>query len=144
ALGQIEDPRIRIQREIFWPYASNSQFSSCCECLTQGKYNEFVTLCESAIAKVDLREDREKRLSTTDKLDASLCRHFLAIFFHSSAISQADENSAQGHKARPAVDWHRAFQCWLMVYRDDLFWAHISTRVGHLNDPRMTGFEISR
>ena len=144
ALGQIEDPRIRIEREIFWPYPSNSHFSSCCQCLLQGKYNEFVTLCERAIAKVDLREGREEPLSTTEKLDAAFCRHFLAIFFHSNAISQAGDNLPQGHDARPTVDWHRAFQCWLMVYRDDLFWAHISTRVEHLNDPRMTGFEISR
>jgi hypothetical protein len=143
AVSEIDDPRIRIQQEIFWPCASNSYFRSFCDCLALGKYNEFVTLCEGAISKADLQEGREKPLSLPDKLDASFCRHFLAIFLHSFAISHAGQSQPKGHDSPLTVDWHRAFQCWLLVYRDDLFWAYFANRAAHLNDPRMAGFEIS-
>jgi hypothetical protein len=87
AVGQIENPRDRIQQELFWPGAKNSYFQSCCERLTQGRYGEFIGLCEYAIAKADSHDGTGQPDNSSEKIDASLCRHFQAIFYHSAAIS---------------------------------------------------------
>ena len=144
ASSQIENPRTRIQNELFWPAASNSHFELCCEHLMHGRYDEFVSFCEHSIAKADIHEGRGKPISSTERLDASLCRHFLAIFFHSAAISSSAGGSVDGKGVHPTGDWHRAFQCWVMVCRDDVFWEYISDRAKHLNDPRMAGFDVAQ
>jgi len=144
AVGQIESPRDRIHQELFWPAASNSHFQSCCEHLRQGRYDEFTGLCEYAIAKADMHEGAGKPVSSSEKLDASLCRHFIAIFFHSAAISSSGVGSVSVKGARPTADWHRAFQCWTLVFRDDVFWNYIASRARDLNDPRLAGFDVNQ
>jgi hypothetical protein len=144
ALGKIENPRDRIQQELFWPSANNAHFQACFEHLTLGRYKQFVSLCESAIAKFDVREGKGKTEGQTERLDASLCRHFLAIFFHSAALSSSKLDSASPQIADSGIDWHRAFQCWISVYRDDVFWGYVASRVKLLNDPRLIGFDINR
>jgi len=144
ATSQIENPITRIQNELFWPAASNSHFQFCCEHLIHGRYDEFVSFCEHSIAKADVHEERGKPISSRERLDASLCRHFLAIFFHSAAISSSAGGWVPGKGVHPTGDWHRAFQCWVMVCRDDVFWEYISGRAKHLNDPRMAGFDVAQ
>jgi hypothetical protein len=144
AASQIENPRTRIQHELFWPAASNSHFQFCCEHLIHGRYDEFVSLCEHSIAKADIHEGRGKPISSGERLDASLCRHFLAIFFHSAAISSSAGAWVPAKGVHPTGDWHRALQCWVMVCRDDVFWEYISDRAKHLNDPRMAGFDVAQ
>src|SRR5271166_3662611 len=144
AVRQIENPRDRITGELFWPAACNSHFQSCCEHLRQGKYDEFIGLCEYAIAKVDTRDGRAKPVSSSEKLDASLCRHFLAIFFHSAAISSSGVDSISVKRVGPKADWNRAFECWTLISRDDDFWEYISSRAKDLNDPRLVGFDVTQ
>jgi hypothetical protein len=144
AVGQIENPRDRITQELFWPVASNSHFQSCCEHLKNGRYVEFVRLCECEIYKVDIHEGKGEPIGSSERLDASLCRHFLAIFFHSAAISSSGVGCMPVKGTRPTADWHRAFQCWTMVFRDDVFWEYIASRARQLNDPRLAGFDVNQ
>jgi tetratricopeptide (TPR) repeat protein len=144
AVGQIENPRDRIVQELFWPVASNFHFQTCSEYLAQGRYDEFIGLCERAVAKIDVHDGKGKPVSASERLDASLCRHFLAIFFHSAAISSSGVGTISVNGARPTADWHRAFQCWTSVCRDDMFWDHIARRVSSLNDPRLAGFDVNQ
>jgi len=143
AVSLIENPRDRIYQELFWPAALNSHFQSCCDHLTQGRYNEFLGLCEYAIAKGDAQRSTGEP-DAKERVDASLCRHFQAIFYHSAAISTFEAGSVAVKGVRPVADWNRAFQCWMMVCRDDVFWGYLSGRVRQLNDPRLAGFDVKQ
>jgi hypothetical protein len=143
SVTQIDNPRSRITMELFWPAAGNSHYQTCCEHLKQRQYAEFTSLCEYGIAKEDLHEGRGNAIGLSERQDASLCRHFLAVFFHSAAISNFSGDLEKAKGARPAADWQRAFQCWTMVWRDDGFWEYLGNRARMLNDPRLAGFDVT-
>ena len=141
AVSLIESPRDRIYQELFWPASDNSHCQACCDHLARGQYNEFLGLCEYAIAKGDAQRSTGEP-DAKDRMDASLCRHFQAIFYHSAAISTSEAGSVAVKGVRPVADWNRAFQCWMIVCRDDVFWDYLSGRVRQLNDPRLAGFDV--
>src|SRR4051812_6182309 len=50
AVKEIEDPRTRINAELYWPSPEFSVFDTCKEFLKAGRYGEFLAYCEKAIA----------------------------------------------------------------------------------------------
>lgn len=129
----LEDPRQRIRRELFWPIAELSFYQSCQELLRAGKYVDLVAYCQSAIATAEPRQSETQ----PDTLDAALCRHFLAVFYHSAAVANSMRLRGSSSGPRPPTDWNMAFHHWSLVLQDDTFWAFMSNRVRALNDPRL-------
>lgn len=123
ALNAIEDPRARIRAELFWPCSNFSIFGACNDLLKKGQYAEFVHACTRQIADAGL--------------DASLGRHYLAVFYHSAAISASRASPKIGRDGSPPTDWDQAFKYWFLVMSDDCFWRYVADRVRLLNDPRI-------
>ncbi len=123
ALNQIDDPRARIRAELFWPSSTFSIFAICNELLNNGQYLAFVQQCEKQVANAGL--------------DGSLGRHYLAIFYHSAAISASRASPKTNRDGGLPADWDQAFKYWFLVMRDDGFWAYLADRVRLLNDPRI-------
>lgn len=128
AINEIEDPRARIRAELFWPSSNFSASETCNELIKNGQYPAFVQLCEKRIANVGL--------------DASLGRHYLAIFYHSAAISASRASPKTTRDGSSPADWDQAFKYWFLVMRDDGFWTYLADRVRLLNDPRIDEFAI--
>ena len=123
AINEIEDPRARIRAELFWLSSNFSASETCNELIKNGQYPAFVQLCEKRIANAGL--------------DASLGRHYLAIFYHSAAISASRASPKTTRDGSPPADWDQAFKYWFLVMRDDGFWTYLADRVRRLNDPRI-------
>ena len=123
ALNEIEDPRARIRAELFWPSPNFSIFETCNELLKKGEYAEFIHGCTRQIGEAGL--------------DASLGRHYLALFYHSAAISASRVSPKMARDGSPPADWDQAFKYWFLVMGDDCFWRYVADRVRLLNDPRI-------
>lgn len=123
ALNQIEEPRARIRAELFWPSSNFSIVGTCNDLLSSGQYPAFVQRCEKQVANAGL--------------DGSLGRHYLAIFYHSAAISASRASPQTSRDGIPPADWDQAFKYWFLVMRDDGFWTYLAERVRILNDPRI-------
>lgn len=135
ATKEIEDPRARIRAELFWPSPKFSAFEICNELLKKRRYVAFVQQCEKVIAEgVDVIKC-DKNLNTD--LDVSLGRHYLAVFYHSAAITASRVSSKTPADGNPPTDWDHAFKYWALVIREDRFWRYLADRVRLLNDPRM-------
>jgi Skp family chaperone for outer membrane proteins len=132
AVNEIENPRARIRAELFWPSAMFSGLEACDELLKKCHYDEVVQICNRSIAR---ESDTLKNQSDSDTtLDASLSRHYLAIFYHSAAISGSHRPPSHGG---PPANWGEAFKHWFLVSRDDRFWRYLADRAHALNDPRV-------
>src|SRR5437899_6647265 len=83
ASKEIEDPRARINSELYWPSPEFSVFDTCQEFLKAGRYREFVIHCEKAVA--DGFAGCKNGKNSDPRLDACLARHCLAVFYHSAA-----------------------------------------------------------
>ena len=123
ALNDIEDPRARIRAELFWPSSTFSIFEACDEQLKRGEYAEFIHGCTRQIGDAGL--------------DASLGRHYLAVFYHSAAITASRISPKLARDGSPPTDWDQAFKYWFLVMSDDCFWRYVADRVRLLNDPRI-------
>jgi len=97
AAKEIQDPVLRIRREIYWPSGDFPFYKEFQQLLATARYDEFIKRCESVI-----REGRSSLYGPdtgsvqTANLAAPLGRHLLAIFYHSAAISHASRNYCPG------------------------------------------------
>lgn len=136
AVNQIDDPRARIRAELFWPSANFAGFETCSELLKKGRHDAVVELCERAIATG--YDSSKGHLNSDAALNASLGRHYLAVFYHSAAISASRLMSPKTTPdGNPSVNWEEAFKYWFLVVQDDRFWRYFADRVRLLSDPRM-------
>ncbi len=156
AKQDLEEPSLRIRSEIFWLSTDFIYFTECQRCLRAGHYTEFITYCENAISKElvfppDVPVPKENlSLSLPDekalreeaglrvRIAVSLARHHLAVFYHSSAIAIGRRSARPIPGANlPPANWDRAFQYWLAVQEDDLFWQYLASRARMLGDARL-------
>lgn len=135
AVNEVEDPRARIRAELFWPSSNFLAFETCNELLKKGRYSAFVQQCEKAIA--DGVGGGKNETNSDAGLDASLGRHYLAVFYHSAAITASRLSPKTAPDGNPPANWEEAFKYWFLVIRDDRFWRYLADRVRLLNDPRM-------
>lgn len=135
AIKELEDPRIRLRSEMYWPSCDFSGFESCQICLKTGRYTEFVTRCEDAIANGFAGRDNARK--SDPQLDAALGCHYLAVIYHASALATANGLGKQTSDANPLADWNRAFKFWSFVIKDDRLWEYFGNRASLLNDPRL-------
>jgi hypothetical protein len=135
---EIQDPVLRIRRELYWPSGDFPFYKECQQLLATARYDEFIKRCESVIGegRSSLYESDTGRVQNA-QLAAPLSRHFLAIFYHSAAISHALGTIVRAGETEPPLDWDRAFQYWAMVSEDSVFWSYIEQRCGLLSDPRL-------
>ena len=96
--------------------------------------------CEKAVA--DGLAGRKNAKSAEPRLDASLGCHYLAVFYHSAAISSPRGLAPSGQK--PPVDWDNAFRYWMLVSKDEVYWRHVVERVRLLNDPRVSASYVEQ
>jgi hypothetical protein len=142
AINEIEDPRARIRAELYWPSSRSSVYETCEELLKGGRYAAFVSQCEKVIA--DGFTDGKNHRNSHNTLETSLNCHFLAVFYHSAAITLSRGLSKTPPDGNPPVDWDRAFKYWDLVIKDDLFWKHLADRAVLLNDARIDESDIQR
>jgi hypothetical protein len=135
ASKELEDPRIRLRSELYWPGADFSGFEACQRCLKSGQYSEIVTRCEDAIANGHANRRNDK--GTNPQLDAALAGHYLAVFYHASALAVSDGHFNRSSVGIPPNDWPRAFKFWSLVIRDNGFWEYLGNRASLLHDPRL-------
>jgi len=140
ASSEVEDPRIRINSELYWPSYEFSGFDACQEFLKGGQYSRLTGHCEKAVA--DGFAGRNNCKSVEPRLDASLGCHYLAVFYHSAAISTSRGLAPSGQK--PPEDWDNAFRYWTLVSKDEVFWRHVVERVRLLNDPRVSASYVEQ
>jgi len=132
ASKEIEDPRARINSELYWPSPESSVFETCRDLLRVGQYRELIAHCEKAVA--DGFAGRQNGKTSDPRLDACLACHYLAVFYHSAAIATS---RAGGSSQKPPVDWDHAFKYWTLVVQDEVFWRHVASRTRVLDDPRV-------
>ena len=135
ASKELEDPRIRLQSELYWPSPAFSEFEACQKCLRSGQYSELVSRCEDAIASGLANRGNDKK--TNPQLDAALASHFLAVFYHASALAVSSGHFNRSSGGVPPTDWGRAFKFWSLVIRDNRFWEYLGNRASLLHDPRL-------
>ena len=140
ASSEVEDPRIRINSELYWPSYEYSGFDACQEFLKSGQYSQLTAHCEKAVA--DGLAGRKNAKSVEPQLDASLGCHYLAVFYHSAAISSPRGLAPSGQK--PPVDWDNAFRYWMLVSKDEVYWRHVVERARLLNDPRVSASYVEQ
>jgi len=140
ASSEVEDPRIRINSELYWPSYEFSGFDACQEFLKAGQYSELIAHCEKSVA--DGFAGRKNGKSVEPRLDASLGCQYLAVFYHSAAISSSRGSAPSGQK--PPVDWDNAFRYWTLVSKDEVYWRHVVERVRLLNDPRVSASYVEQ
>jgi hypothetical protein len=135
AAKELEDPRIRLESELYWPSADFSGYESCRTCLKTGNYSEIVTRCEDAIANG--LANRKNASNSDPQLDATLGCHYLAVFYHASALGASDGFVKQVSAKTPPADWDRAFKFWSLIIKDDRFWEYLRNRAYAFHDPRL-------
>ncbi len=135
ASKEIEDPRARINSELYWPSCEFSGFGASQDFLRACQYREFVSHCKRVIA--DGFAGRKNGKNADPRLDACLGCHCLAVFYHSAAITSSRGAGASNSGERPPADWDQAFRYWTLVLKDEFFWAHLANRALILNDPRI-------
>lgn len=135
AAKDVEDPRRRIAAELFWPSSEFSRLDDCQEFLRSGCYSGLVASCEKAIA--DGSAGLKNGKNSNPQLDACLGNHFLAVYYHSTAISTLQHPAKTNSGEEPLADWDRAFHYWALVIRNETFWEHLADRARQLNDPRV-------
>ena len=140
ATKDIEDPRTRIRSELYWPSSEFSAFDACQEFLKSRRYEELVSHCEKVIA--DGVAGRKNANNSEPQLDGCLGWHYLAVFYHSAAISASHASVKRIADGKPAANWDQAFHYWELVIRNDSFWTFLTNRVGLLNDPRVNSTDV--
>jgi hypothetical protein len=135
ASKELEDPRIRIQSELYWPSSDFSGFEACQRCVKSGQYSELVSRCEDAIANGLANRGNDKK--TNPQLDAALASHYLAVFYHASALAVSSGHFNRLSVGIPPTDWGRAFKFWSLIIRDNRFWEYLGNRASLLHDPRL-------
>lgn len=136
AVREIEDPARRLRHELFCPSGGFSYYEPCQKFLRVGSYTDFIAHCELAVSK-DPGPDLE-RGDAVNRLDASLGRHYLAVFYHAAAIEGARKATrTSARHMPPPTSWERAFGYWVLVQKDDVFWNYLRCRAHELCDPRL-------
>ena len=142
AVKEIEDPNSRIRSELFWPSSEFSAFQACQEFLKNGRHEELVSQCEKTIA--DGFAGRKSANTSEPQLDGCLGCQYLAVFYHSVAISASHASAKPIPDGKPTANWDRAFHYWALVIRDDSFWTYLTNRARLLNDPRVNATDVER
>ena len=142
AVKEIEDPNSRIRSELYWPSSEFSAFQACQDFLDNGRYEELVSQCEKTIA--DGFAGRKNANTSEPQLDGCLGCQYLAVFYHSAAISASHESAKATADGKPAANWDQAFHYWALIIRNDSFWTYLTNRAQLLNDPRVNATDVER
>ncbi|HET6144286.1 MAG TPA: hypothetical protein VFE02_12330 [Candidatus Acidoferrales bacterium] len=142
ASKELEDPRIRLRSELYWPSPVFTGFEACQTFLKSGQYSELVSRCEDAVVNGIANRDNAKK--TNPQLDAALAIHYLAVFYHASALAGPGGNNNRLSVGAPPSDWVRAFKFWSLVIGDNGFWEYLGSRGRLLNDPRFDASFVSQ
>jgi hypothetical protein len=133
ALQRLKNPERRIVDEFFWFWPTpdaNGGRDEALDAVQQGQANKAISIW------------RERE---TDRPDAVVARHNLAIAYHVAALDL--ENAAIGHdcteeqRTKIANFWQSSIKRWLSIADDDRLWDHVVERIRQLNEPNLpTGF----
>jgi hypothetical protein len=129
AIHRLHSPERRLFDEFFWFWPAQS-----------GDGNADPAL--AALAQHDLKAATQIWYAQAEADEHGLATHNVAVLYHAAAldleyIPEVKPLSANLRKLQSAY-WLEAFARWRMVLKDERFWRRLDTRIGELNDPRLT------
>jgi hypothetical protein len=131
AIQRLKDPELRIIDEFFWFWPR--QF---------GKSSSDPAIKALEGGDADAALEIWKALETSPS-DGFIAMHNVAVLRHLLALEWENHYAKTGEfadKNRQKIEklWRSAFKRWNLLAVDDLLWESVSSRIKHLDDPRLT------
>ncbi len=131
AIQKLKDPELRIIDEIFWFWPQRfgqSASDPALQALAAG----------DADAPLEIWTRQE-----ADETDSFVGRHNIAVLWHLTALDKENQYATAAEFTEESMRqteklWRGAFKRWELLAVDDVFWESVSTRIQHLDDPRLT------
>jgi hypothetical protein len=126
---RIQDPETRLMDELFWFWAVDAASPS--------DDSGIVHLRNGEIAAAEALWKKHTKL----KPHAAAAAHNIAVLNHALALDAELDASNGGVAAQNGVldaRWTAALTHWAACWDSDHLWAHLTTRVRELDDPRLT------
>ncbi|MCX8513206.1 MAG: hypothetical protein ORN83_15790, partial [Chthoniobacteraceae bacterium] len=129
AVQRLKDPELRIVDEFFWFWPKQfgqSASDPALKALEGGDTSEALKIWSA---------------NETIPNEGLVAMHNLAVLWHLRALESEDYYAKTGFTAENRAEtdhlWRNAFKRWNLLAVDDLFWAGVSARIRHLDDPRI-------
>jgi hypothetical protein len=125
AKQRLGDPQSRLMEEFFWFWPEEPGQSNTDPALQALEKRDL-------LSTVNIWQSRSREPADTASI------HNLAILHHLQAIETEPPASSKG----PIPDslWIQAWRYWRTLVDQDQFWKRLATRIGELDDPRLTSY----